>query len=80
MDIIFGISVLIVWIYLLYKYRKIWISEWWEKHICSDFAKSGHHPTCHSCNDTNESCYSDLSKCEAYREETKNDIITFFER
>lgn len=42
--------------------------KWWEKHICSDFSKSGHHPACHSCNDTGKSCYNDLNKCEALRE------------
>jgi len=44
-------------------------TKWWEKHICGNFAESGHHPACFDCNEGNESCYLDLDKCEAWREQ-----------
>jgi len=34
-------------------------TSWWERHICSDFDKSGHHPKCFSCNGGNEDCYTE---------------------
>jgi len=44
-------------------------TKWWGKHICTDFAESGHHPACFMCNEGNESCYRVWDKCAAWRQQ-----------
>lgn len=44
-------------------------TNWWKRHICADFAESGHHPACFMCNDSGESCYRNLDKCAAWRQQ-----------
>jgi hypothetical protein len=63
---IFVLILLAVAIYLWFHMPK---TEWWKKHICADFADSGHHPACFMCNEGNEICYNDLNRCAAYRQQ-----------
>jgi len=50
-------------------------TKWWSKHICADFAESGHHPACFMCNAGNESCYTDWHKCEALRVQYQEHVL-----
>ena len=49
-------------------------TNWWRRHICADFAESGHHPACFMCNEGNESCYTDWHKCKAWRDQHLENI------
>ena len=45
-------------------------TEWWERHICADFSKSGHHDLCFDCNELdNGNCYT--AKCPIIIENPK---------
>lgn len=48
-------------------------TKWWKRHICDDFANSGHHPACFNCNLGNEDCYEHLG-CAALRDQMGVDI------
>lgn len=42
-------------------------TDFWERHVCMDFDKTGHHTECFDCNEGNEICYNDPERCGAMR-------------
>lgn len=47
-------------------------TKWWKRHISDDFP-SHHHPLCFNCNEGNDACYEDASRCAAMRDHFKLD-------
>ena len=43
-------------------------TNWWKRHNVADFAELDHHPACFDCNEGSESCYKDLTVCQAWRD------------
>ena len=48
-------------------------TKWWQKHMVGNFDNTGHHPLCFDCNEGNDACYEDASRCAAMRDEFKLD-------